>query len=407
MKILYICRIFSGLELSIKSRRWKPTGVPTIYKILEYFDKSEHKLQLVLTDFGVGLKHKTVFNNNKMFYLNLKGFSSPISVITDSIIYKKFIFRILFKFFNFLKKTIIIINLFLKNKPDLIYIDRSNILVATILARFFKAKVILRIMGIYPSMWELEKKNTLRNIILKWCYKSKFKLVICTNDGTAGEMWMKKFLHKSVKRENLLNGVDNKKFIKKKKKKKIDIFFIGRLESIKGCIEFVEGISLLSEEDKKKINVTIVGTGSLKIQVLSMIKKKKLTNTVKHQNRVTHNLIKEIHKKCDIYVSLNKLGNLSNANLECFCSGICSIVIDTNPEMLSDLNMNRYFNNKTLIKIPYNAIQKELAKKISYLINNKEKINYFSRKIYIQAFKVIKTWDERIAFEKKLIERIK
>ena len=69
MKILYICRIFSGLELSIKSRRWKPTGVPTIYKILEYFDKSEHKLQLVLTDFGVGLKHKTVFNNNKIFLI--------------------------------------------------------------------------------------------------------------------------------------------------------------------------------------------------------------------------------------------------------------------------------------------------------------------------------------------------
>ena len=75
-------------------------------------------------------------------------------------------------------------------------------------------------MGIYPSMWELEKKNTLRNVFLRWCYKSKFKLVICTNDGTAGDMWMKKNLHKSVKRENLLNGVDNKEFIKKKKEEK-------------------------------------------------------------------------------------------------------------------------------------------------------------------------------------------
>ena len=106
-------------------------------------------------------------------------------------------------------------------------------------------------------------------------------------------------------------------------KKKLDIFFIGRLENIKGCIEFVEGISLLSEEDKKKVSVTIVGTGSLKTQVLSLIKKNNLKKIIKHQNRVTHNLIKEIHKNCDIYVSLNKLGNFSNANLDCFSSGIC------------------------------------------------------------------------------------
>ena len=124
----------------------------------------------------------------------------------------------------------------------------------------------------------------------------------------------------------------------------------------------------------KKVSVTIVGTGSLKTQVLSLIKKNNLKKIIKHQNRVTHNLIKEIHKNCDIYVSLNKLGNLSNANLECFSSGICSIVIDSNPEMLSDLNMNKYFSDKTLIKIPYNSIQKELPKKISYLINNKKKL---------------------------------
>ena len=74
-------------------------------------------------------------------------------------------------------------------------------------------------MGIYPSMWEIIKKKSLRNLFLRWCYKSKFKLAICTNDGTAGQMWMERILHKSVKKKNLLNGVDNKKFIKKKKKK--------------------------------------------------------------------------------------------------------------------------------------------------------------------------------------------
>lgn len=407
MKILYICRIFSGLELSIKSGIWKPTGVPTIYKILEYFDKSDHKLYLVLTDFGIGHQHKTILRNKKSFCLNLKGFSSPIFVITDSILQKMFIIKKIFKIFNFIKKNLKIIYFFLKNKPDLVYIDRSNILSAAILVRIFKAKVILRIMGIYPSMWEITKKKNLRNIFIKWCYRSKFKLVICTNDGTAGEMWMNKILHKDVKRENLLNGVDNKKFIKKREKKKISIFFIGRLENIKGCIEFVEGISLLSDKDKKKIAVTIIGTGSLKSDILSLIKKKKLTKIIKHKDRISHSQIKHIHKKCDIYVSLNKLGNLSNSNLECFSSGICSIVVDKNPEMLSDLNMNKYFGDKTLVKIPFDSIQTELPKKISYLINNRPRINHYGKNLYNQAFKILKTWDERINIEKELIKKIK
>ena len=97
----------------------------------------------------------------------MKGFSSPISVITDSILYNKFIFRIFFKFFNLLKKILIILYFFLKKKPDLIYVDRSNILVATILVRLFGGKVVLRIMGIYPSMWEIKKKKNIKKYFFK------------------------------------------------------------------------------------------------------------------------------------------------------------------------------------------------------------------------------------------------
>ena len=40
MKILYIARIFSGLESSFINKKWNPTGVPTIYKIIEALDKN-------------------------------------------------------------------------------------------------------------------------------------------------------------------------------------------------------------------------------------------------------------------------------------------------------------------------------------------------------------------------------
>ena len=75
--------------------------------------------------------------------------------------------------------------------------------------------------------------------------------------------------------------------------------------------------------------------------------------------------------------------------------------------MLSDLNMNKYFGDKTLVKIPFDSIQTELPKKISYLINNRPRINYYAKNLYNQAFKILKTWDERINIEKELIKKIK
>ena len=39
MKILYSTRLFSGLESSFINKKWNPTGVPTIYKLIEELDK--------------------------------------------------------------------------------------------------------------------------------------------------------------------------------------------------------------------------------------------------------------------------------------------------------------------------------------------------------------------------------
>ena len=40
MKILYISRLFSGLENSFLKGNWEPAGVPTIFKMIEYLDKN-------------------------------------------------------------------------------------------------------------------------------------------------------------------------------------------------------------------------------------------------------------------------------------------------------------------------------------------------------------------------------
>ena len=49
MRILYVSRLFSGLAEGLRDRRWDPRGVPTVYRLLEALDKTEHDLRVVFT----------------------------------------------------------------------------------------------------------------------------------------------------------------------------------------------------------------------------------------------------------------------------------------------------------------------------------------------------------------------
>ena len=77
MKILYACRLFSGLETSVISKKWKPTGVPTIFKFLERLE--EH------TDLHIFLVQKPGFSKkyySKDFKFKWEKFKNPINLIS-------------------------------------------------------------------------------------------------------------------------------------------------------------------------------------------------------------------------------------------------------------------------------------------------------------------------------------
>ena len=48
MRILYVVRLFSGLEDGLIERAWRPRGVPTIYRMVEALDRSAHDVRFVL-----------------------------------------------------------------------------------------------------------------------------------------------------------------------------------------------------------------------------------------------------------------------------------------------------------------------------------------------------------------------
>ena len=84
MKIIYLLSEFSGLEKILDEKKWVPTGVPTIHKIIEYTNRN-HDINLVIlskrisrrtSSFTIkGLKNKILILRN-----NFKNYSQAFNV---------------------------------------------------------------------------------------------------------------------------------------------------------------------------------------------------------------------------------------------------------------------------------------------------------------------------------------
>ena len=162
-KVLYVCRLFNGLETSIKTREWHPTGVPTIYKIIENLDSSnDFDLDLVITPKSNSNKCNFRLSNN----IKINGLTSVVTVLSS--LGKKY--GRIGLLIQEMMHVIYIVSRILFRKYDLLYIDNANIFAATIVARMKFIPVIFRVMGVYPAMRSIMVDNSIKDYIMRKCY---------------------------------------------------------------------------------------------------------------------------------------------------------------------------------------------------------------------------------------------
>lgn len=412
MKIMYVCRIFSGLESSLNDGEWKPTGVPTITKMIEKLDASEHSLKFVMTGLGIGYDLKLGWKEKKICNKFLKGLKTEIIILPGEKKLLKILGRLRSKL-NFIIHFITLIKIFFSFKPDLLYIDKSNYLFAAIIARYSNTPVLIRIMGIYPSMWDIFNRSHASSVMQRWSYKSPFKMVLCTQDGTDSIPWLKKALKPDVPRTVMLNGfVDKHKTIIDKRntcffpKDKILILFVGRMENIKGCHLFVDIIDSLNVNCKKKVHSIMIGKGSEAVNIKKKVENSSMKSNFTFIEKIPHDEIQVMHAMCDIYISLNKLGQLSNANIEALCFGGCVMLPDEGMENIYDDRLKEMFNDNSILKMDSENIVLSAKTNIEYLVNNVGEIKSRKKIVAEKAKKIFKTWDERVQNELEIIESL-
>jgi glycosyltransferase involved in cell wall biosynthesis len=409
MKILYVARLFSGLETSFLSGIWKPTGVPTIYNLVEELDR-KYETMFIFSAKDSGRGYSSLWNKRKDCALSVTGLTQQIHVLAGIDFFPTWMTRKIAIILRDIRQIIVIILATIRFKPDIIYCDHASVIVAAILARYQgKIPIVFRAMGVYPFMRKSLTPSNVIHYIYRWAYYSPFDLVICTQDGSGVESWLHDALRIGVKREILLNGTSkvifpeilDKKLQSLSKKKNI-ILFVGKLEKHKGCYDFVESILLLLKERVVKVHALVVGTGSEERELKELVEKSHFKNNFTFIDRLSHNQIAATHKISDIYVSMNRLGNLSNANLEAIQANDCMVIPQPQPETGVDIITNTILSG-AVVNVPINN-PKYLADILDDLIQHKKKRLKMSREISLRKLDFLWTWEERIDTEISLLE---
>lgn len=351
MKLLYVARLFSGLETSLRERRWQPSGVPTIFKMIEVLSRRAAPLRLL---FGRKSGHGS-WAPSRDLEMEVAGLPAECRVLAGAEYFPTALGP-LRRWLGELRQIVITLLEARRFRPDLIYVDHGNVWVAGILARWCRTPVVFRVMGVYPAMRNALTDRRLAAAILRWCYRAPYAAVICTQDGSGIEPWLDAALDPAVPRHALVNGVDLNAAASggtagfAPPPDRVVVGFLGKLEYTKGSEEFVAGF-LKAWHENPALHALIIGAGSCAEAMREAIAAAGACDHATFIQHMPHAQVLQTLPVVDIYVSLNRFGNLSTANLEAMRVGLCMVFPQSQPATGVDMVTDRLLPPDTVVRI--------------------------------------------------------
>jgi len=404
-KFLFILRCYSGFEQSLIKKEWSPSGATTIAKTIEYIQNDKSSNLIIVSN---NFNSKLGFIRNRKLYL--KKLNMPIHFIMGKLLFLSD--TKLGKYYTFLYNNISILLYILKYKPKLVYSDHANIFITAFISRFLGIKTMVRLMGIKDDMRNSLIETSFYYKLLRWSYRSPFSMVLATQDGAGSENWMKSALKKNVPNITILNGVDQKnkltntKLLKNIPNNKFIAIFVGRLEHDKAPDKFIESFLLAKKKLPNNLHIIIVGTGSMKEKLDLSLEKANATKDVTFFSNLNTDEIFFLLDKSDVYISLNRYGNLSNTNIEAMTRGKAMIIPRSNRYKGIDIYTDSLIPRDSVIRIKDSDSINDVAEALIYLFNNEKAKISLEKNISNISNQYIKSWDKRIAWEFKLLNII-
>lgn len=365
--------------------------------LLKYENYKFFGIPNFLSYFVNGRKRKKNHKKNHNFWQlpNPNEIIKPHSELTKS----QFIFKLFYDIFESLRQ--VIITPFLK--PDIIYAyEIYAVMPGYLISKSLNKPFVKRFQGTFIDKDNIDSKTTLFH---KKAYEKDCTLNIMANDGTKGDVVLKKLGFKDDKILFLLNGLDER-ITKPAEKIKIQelngklkledkdlvLGIFNRFYPFKRIDRAVQ----LLKELKKEINdpQLLIGgmSGPMEIPIKKFVKDNKLENYVTFLGQVKYDDMLTYYNICDVILILNDYANTGNQLLEAAYLGKQTIATDdgSNSKVLK-------YDNIHYVK-PHNFLEESLKAALEIYKNKdrvKEKIN-----------EDILTWEERMKIEINKIDEI-
>ena len=143
----------------------------------------------------------------------------------------------------------------------------------------------------------------------------------------------------------------------------------------------------------------IVGDGPLREKITARATEAGLGARITFTGALPHAAVAAHLAVTDIYVSLNRYGNLSNANLEAMAAGRCMLFLDEEPREHIDEVTTHMVSRDIVERIPRADTASALAHACARLIDDPSEIERRARATAALADTLCVRWNERIARE--------
>jgi glycosyltransferase involved in cell wall biosynthesis len=407
MRILYAVRLFSGLQRSLETGRWQPTGVPTIYKMIEALDRGPDVPIFVLACKDIYVE----WSERRDRTLSLDALRHPVRVLAGRRRFPSWL-QVVGGPLRELVHAWIVARIWRRERPDLVYVDHANVFIAGWLALTTRARIVFRVMGVYPVMRAALDGGGLGHRLLRWCYRRRFALVVCSQDGSGVEPWLERALRPEVPRIVLLNGLERGAAaapdgrLAALPRDRTVVMFLGKLEPEKGALEFADGFLEAWRQDPGALQALVVGTGAHAKPLEEKFAAAGAGGALTSIDRLPHDQVMAALARADIYVSLNRLGNLSNANLEAMMSGKAMIFPRAQPGPGIDVVTERLVPGDAAIRIGGADDREGLAAAILRLHRAPEERRRLGAAAAAAAQDFVMSWSRRMGQELELLRRV-
>ncbi len=405
MRLLYVVRLFSGLEEGLREGVWRPRGVPTIYRMIEALDRSDHDVRFVFTCKDVDSGWRDGAHRS----FGVEGLNRPVTVLAGGNSLPSWLGRAR-GYLRELRQAWPIWRLHREFAPDVMYFDRVNVYQAALAARFTRTPVVWRVMGVPPAMHAvLEARDPVARIT-RWAYRAPFAKVICSRDGSGGEQWMARALAPATPRVMMLNGADvdsgdrlDPAIEAAMPANRTKVLFVARLVENKGCMAFIEGFLDALSQEPDGLHAVIAGDGPYREPMHAKTVARGALDRVSFLGQLPHDQVVALQRRCDMYVSLNPMANLTNANLEAMKAGACMIIPASQPERGIDTDTDELVPESVVIRVASAKDATGLSAAIVRLHRAPDERAERAARAKAIAHDLIPTWDERIGREIALL----